>query len=326
MIAGRGLAHTGGTLDKLEAVGWNVRLDAERAARQLEALGGFIMGQTDAVAPLDRRLYSLRDVTDTVESVPLIVGSILSKKLAAGLGGLVMDVKYGSGAFMRDPKDARTLAEALKAVGTGLGLSMRCLLTSMDTPLGRTAGNALEVAECVDVLRGGGPVDTRELSLELATEMVRLAAPSRGVADVRAALERHLTSGAAFEVFCKVAAAQGGMIDVLEDPTKMPRAPVETPVFARRAGYVRKIDVRALGLAVVELGGGRRLVTDAVDPRVGLTALKACGDKVDAGEPLALVHAASAGKASRAATLVDNAYELGETPPAALPPLIMERL
>lgn len=311
MMAGRGLGHTGGTLDKLEAVGWDVFPSPTAASKQVATLGGIIMGQTEKIAPLDRRLYALRDVTATIESIPLIVGSILSKKLAAGVGCLVMDVKVGRGAFMQEHSDALELARALKTVGEGLGLKMRCLLTSMDSPLGETAGNALEVQECVAVLQGRGPADTRSLSVDLAVEMVLLARPQEDRAALRARLEAHLQSGTAFEKFCDLARAQGGDVALLEHPERLSRAPVRLPVKVSADGFIDSIDVRGLGLAVVELGGGRRLVSDKIDPWVGLSGMQRVGARVKRGDVVAEVHAASDEAAHRAAAQVAAAYRIG---------------
>lgn len=316
MTAGRGLGHTGGTLDKLESIGWNVFLGHDAAKAQVDRLGGVIMGQTEHLAPLDRRLYAMRDVTATVESIPLIVGSILSKKLAEGLGGLVMDVKFGSGAFMVERDDARRLALELQRVGQECGIQVRCALTSMDSPLGSMAGNALEIYECVEVLRGEGPKDTRELTIELTVAMVRLAYPERAPADIRARLERYLADGSAFELFLKLGAAQGADIGLLQEPKKLLRARLQAPVTKGSSGFVHRVDVRKLGLAVLELGGGRRLVTDKIDPWVGLVAMKRVGQAVASGEPVAVVHANDPELAARAVQLVSEAYEVGPTPGA----------
>jgi pyrimidine-nucleoside phosphorylase len=331
MMAGRGLGHTGGTLDKLEAVGWTVQLAPERVKAQMERLGAVIMGQTDQVAPLDRRLYAMRDVTATVESLPLIVGSILSKKLAEGIGGLVMDVKFGSGAFMESLTDARELATAIQRVGRECGIEVRCLLTDMGSPLGDAAGNALEIREAVAVLQGGGPADTRELTLELGVELVRLANPERSPASVRRALEEHLASGRAFERFLALAAAQDGDLGLLEHPERLEQARLKVPVTPATAAsgkIVTAIDTRRLGIAILELGGGRRLVGDAIDPWVGLTGMKRVGAAVAPGEPVAVVHANDAGRAEAARALVESAYVLGEPDgsPAPSIPLIAERL
>lgn len=330
MMAGRGLGHTGGTLDKLEAVGWNVHPSVEEAKRQVRDLGGIIMGQTDEITPLDKRLYAMRDVTATVESIPLIVGSILSKKLAEGVGGLVMDVKFGSGAFMRDPVDAAALARKLRLVGEACGLNMRCLLTSMDSPLGTHAGNALEVFECIELMQGRGPADTRELVLELGIEMVRLAFPKRTEVEVRASLAKRLNDGTAFAVFRRVAEAQGGDLSVLDEPSKLLSAKVRKPVVPAGGGVVRSVDVRELGVAILELGGGRRRSSDKVDPAVGLVDMKRVGATLAPGEPVATIHASDSVTAERAALIVSRAYEVVSVAEAAnaphSDPLIRERI
>lgn len=324
MMAGRGLGHTGGTLDKLEAVGFHVFPSPDQARKQVKDLGGVFMGQTEKIVPLDRKLYSMRDVTATVESMPLIVGSILSKKLAEGIGGLVMDVKFGSGAFMEKLDDARSLAEKLKAVGQELGLSVRCLLTSMNSPLGTYAGNALEILECLEVLRGGGPADTRELTVELGMEMVRLAFPERDADEVRRRLAAHLASGAAYEKFLAIARAQKADLMLLESPAKLVRAKTRVAVTAKATGVVTRVDTRKLGIAIIELGGGRRLSTDRIDPWVGLADLKRVGAKVASGDVLATIHANDEIQARAAKALIEEAYVVGEGD--ALDPLVAERL
>jgi thymidine phosphorylase len=311
MIAGRGLGHTGGTLDKLEAIaGMNVYPSADLAVQLFSRNGGVFMGQTDEIAPLDKRLYSMRDVTDTVESIPLITASILSKKLAEGIGCLVMDVKFGSGAFMQTKEDAIALAQSIAAVGQASGLKIRCVLTDMGSPLGDRAGNSLEIAECVDVLKGFGPVSTRELSLALAVEMVLLARPEEDRNQVRTRMERYLSSGKAFETFLRVIAAQGGDVRQLEDTQRLPMAPSKLAVNASSAGVVSGCDVRELGLTIVELGGGRKKTSDRIDPGVGLSSLKRVGDKVELGEPLAVIHARSDNDALSVLTRVQQAYKI----------------
>jgi pyrimidine-nucleoside phosphorylase len=311
MMAGRGLGHTGGTLDKLEAVGFKVYMPPDAARRQVEQLGGVIMGQTEKIAPLDRKLYSLRDVTATIESIPLIVGSILSKKLAEGIGNLVMDVKYGSGAFMANLDDAKVLAAELTRVGKECGINVRSLITSMNTPLGRAAGNALEIKECLETLQGQGPSDTRELTIELGAEMLKLAEPDTSIDAARQRLAGYLDDGSAYEAFLRVARAQGADMTLLEQPARLDRAKLKLPVTVPVAGHVAKIDVRQLGLSIIELGGGRRLVTDKVDPWVGLTDMKRLGEPVAAGEPIAIVHANDEAAAKQAAALVASAYTVG---------------
>jgi pyrimidine-nucleoside phosphorylase len=292
----------------------------------MDELGGVFMGQTEALVPLDRRLYALRDVTATVESIPLIVGSILSKKLAEGLGGLVMDVKFGSGAFMREYDQALSLAKTLVDVGSTCGLKIRCLLTSMNQPLGDYAGNALEIYECLEVLKGRGPRDTRELSLELTVEMVRLAFPQRDAKDIRKELENFLSTGAAYEKFCAVAQAQGADPKCFERTNDFLNAPIKQDVFSSSSKnqVVTAIDTRKLGLAIVELGGGRRLMTDKIDPLVGLSGMKHLGDEIASGVPLATVHGRDEQSTARAVKLIAEAYELG--PRATADVLIRERV
>jgi thymidine phosphorylase len=323
MIAGRGLGHTGGTLDKLESIpGMNVFVSAGESSRLLESNGGVFMGQTDEIAPLDKKLYSLRDVTDTVESIPLITASILSKKLAEGIGCLVMDVKYGSGAFMRDRDDALALARSIASVGGAAGLKIKCALTDMGSPLGDRAGNALEIEECVDIFQGRGPESTRSLSLDLAVEMVALAKPDASKIEIRQRMVDHLRSGRAFELFCRIIKSQGGDISVLENPARLAKAKFVVEVKATRDGAIGACDTRALGLAIVELGGGRRKSSDRVDPAVGLSNLVRVGDKVARGDLIAKVHGSTSESAEAAAQMVKNAYAIA--PDAEAEPLIWQ--
>lgn len=310
MIAGRGLGHTGGTLDKLEAISnMNVYQSPEAASELLSKNGGVFMGQTDKIAPLDKRLYAMRDVTDTVESIPLITASILSKKLAEGIGCLVMDVKFGSGAFMRDKEDALALAESIAAVGAASELNIRCALTDMGSPLGDRAGNSLEVEECVEILHGAGPASTRDLSVELACEMIILARPTENRGEVKSRLLGYLKSGDAYEVFAKVVAAQGGDIRQLEDLKRLPKAPVKLDVISNGTGFVSSCDVRELGLAILELGGGRRKSSDKINPAVGLSGLKRVGDRIEKGQTLATVQAENEAMAKQVAIRVSAAYQ-----------------
>jgi pyrimidine-nucleoside phosphorylase len=322
MMAGRGLGHTGGTLDKLEAVGWSVFLSPEQIRAQMATLGGVVMGQTEQMVPLDRLLYAMRDVTGTVESIPLIVGSILSKKLAEGIGGLVLDIKYGSGAFMANKAEAIALAKELGQVGRSCGLAVQCTLSDMGSPLGTYAGNALEMIECCDVLRGKGPDDTRILSLHLATEMVLLAHPERDRQSIWQRLEKHLHDGTAWHMFLRLAEAQGGNTELLQNPERLLKAPIKKPVNATGGPVVTQINTRLLGLAIVALGGGRRLANEKINPWVGLSDLKRVGTKLEPGEPVAVIHAADASSADVAHNLVAEAYRLGEH--AACPPLFEE--
>jgi thymidine phosphorylase len=314
MIAGRGLGHTGGTLDKLESIpGMNVYLPAEKMKRLMAENNAVFMGQTDEIAPLDKRLYAMRDVTDTVESIPLITASILSKKLSEGLGGLVMDVKFGNGAFMVEIDDALRLAQSIAAVGTASGVKTRCLLTDMNSPLGDRAGNALEVEECIEIFHGKGPRSTIDLTLELAVEMVLLHEPARDRSDLRSNLVGHLSSGRAFEKFCQVVRAQGGDTRVLENPNLLPKATYKLPVPAAKGGFVAECDVRALGLSVIELGGGRKRSSDQIDLAVGLSGLKRVGDRIAEGEPLGFVHANEKALGTMVVRKIEAAYRISES-------------
>jgi pyrimidine-nucleoside phosphorylase len=315
MISGRGLGHTGGTLDKLEAIpGMNPKPDLQTARRLMSEYGGVFMGQTEQIASLDRKLYALRDVTATVECQPLIVASILSKKLAEGLGGLVLDVKYGSGAFIADQASSRVLAQQLVDVAKGCGLPARALHTNMGSPLGDRAGNALEIMETVDVLKGGGPNDTRFLSLELAAHMIQMAEPKRSLAEIRTTLESHLNSGRAFDMFCRLISAQGGDAATLEHPEKLPAARHCVEVRSAARGVVEQIDVRGLGMAIVEMGGGRRRAEDKIDPAVGLSSLKKVGDNLEAGEPLCKVHVNRREDVESITKLIGECFRIGPGP------------
>ena len=299
MISGRGLGITGGTLDKLESIpGYDTRLSEARLREVVASVGCSIVGQTDRLAPADRKLYALRDVTGTVPSIPLITASILSKKLAGGAQTLVFDVKCGAGAFMKTPEGARELADSLLAVARGAGRKAEALVTGMDEPLGRTAGNALEILESVEILRGGGPADARELVLRLAVPMLTLSGAAPDEAAARALLGEKLASGAALETFARMVEAHGGDPRVAESPEKvLPRAPAEIDVPAPRAGAVARADADGIGRVVLLLGGGRRAVTDTIDPSVGVSCLRKVGERVEAGEPLLRLHARSRAEA-----------------------------
>ncbi len=311
MISGRGLGHTGGTLDKLDAIpGYRSHPSHEDFTRAVRETGFAIVGASERIAPADRRLYAIRDVTATVDSLPLIVASILSKKLAAGADALVLDVKLGSGAFMAGEAEARALAEALVQVATGAGLPTMALLTDMGQVLGRTAGNALEVAEAVAVLTGGAG-DTRllDLTLTLAAEALVLGGLETALPDARVLAAGRLADGSAAEVFARGIAALGGPSDLLEQPGRhLPVAPHEHSVAPDREGFVAAIDTRALGLAVIGLGGGRRHPNDRIDHRVGLSDIAGVGEAIGPDRPLARVHAANAADAERAADAVRAAF------------------
>jgi thymidine phosphorylase len=328
MISGRGLGHTGGTLDKLEAVpGYDAKPDNGLFAKVVREVGCAIIGQTGSLAPADQRLYAIRDVTATVESIPLITASILSKKLAAGLQALVMDVKSGSGAFMARLEDARELAQSIATVATGAGVPTVALITDMDEPLASAAGNAVEVLNAVDYLTAKRR-DPRlhEVTLALAAEPLVARGLARNLDEARAALSRALDSGAAAERFERMIAALGGPSRFLENARALlPKAPVVRPAPATRAGFVAGVDARAVGLAVVELGGGRRRASDAIDPAVGLTELAGVGEEVGAGRPLGLVHARDEAAAAAAAARLAAAYRLADAPPVR-GPAVIERI
>ncbi|RFF26865.1 MULTISPECIES: thymidine phosphorylase [unclassified Wenzhouxiangella] len=328
MIAGRGLGHTGGTVDKLAAIpGYEVSPPTARFQEIVRDIGCAMIGQTADLAPADRRLYAVRDVTATVESVPLIVASILSKKLAEGLEGLVLDIKTGNGAVMTDPDEARYLARRLTEVGTLAGVRTHALLTDMSQPLADSAGNALELAEVVDCLRGQPRRDTlMTLSRELAIETLLAGRLAEDRDTARQQVESAIESGRAAERFAAMVGELGGPSDLIERPDKyLPEAPVVEDVYADRPGFVASCDVRAIGMAVVDLGGGRRSADDRIDPAVGLSGLAQIGDDVGTDRPLARIHARSADDAERAATAVRDACRISEQP-AERPELVSERL
>jgi thymidine phosphorylase len=328
MISGRGLGHTGGTLDKMESIpGYVGKPDNALFAKVVREVGCAIIGQTGRLAPADQRLYAIRDVTATVESIPLITASILSKKLAAGLSALVMDVKSGSGAFMPTREGARGLALSIARVAAGAGVPTVALITDMNEPLASAAGNALEVLGAVDYLTGARR-DPRlhEVTLALAAEPLVARGLAPDLAAARTSLQGALDSGAAAEKFERMVAALGGPSGLLAETRKnLPSAPVVVAAPAARAGIVQAIDTRAVGLAVVELGGGRRAPSDVVDPAVGLTELAGIGDEVGLSRPLALVHARSAEAAAVAAARLAAAYDVGDAP-AHRGPAVIERI
>ncbi|MBD3368254.1 MAG: thymidine phosphorylase [Candidatus Eisenbacteria bacterium] len=316
MISGRGLGHTGGTLDKLESIpGLSTDFSEEAFERIVSDIGFAIVGQSESVAPADRRMYALRDVTATVECVPLIVASILSKKLAADLEGLVLDVKVGRGAFMPDTEKGRELARALIDTASSLGLPARALLTDMNAPVGRAVGNALEVAESLEVLRGGGPDDVRETSLALAAAMVHVGGLAESATQAHGLAAAALDEGRALERFRDFVNAQGGEARVVDDPGLLPRAAVTRAVASASNGFVRSVDALAVGRASVRLGAGRLRLGDPVDPAVGIVIAAPVGTKVEQGEPLAVIHAATDVAADEAVDVVLGAFDVGEEPP-----------
>jgi len=325
MISGRGLGHTGGTLDKLDSIpGYDAKPDLLRFKQVVRDVGCAIIGQTETLAPADRRLYAIRDVTATVESVALITASILSKKLAAGLEGLVMDVKTGSGAFMASLDAARELATSIATVATNAGLPTVSLITDMNEPLASAAGNAVEVQNAADLLTGKHQ-DARlmRVTLALGAELLHLAGLAKTAPEAEALLKRTVESGAAAERFERMVAALGGPSDFLARAVDvLPRAGVVVDARPERSGIVTGVDVRAVGLAVVELGGGRARASDAIDPSVGLTRLVALGDEVGPERPLAVVHARDALSAEAAAQRLRAAYRLGDAAPRRADPVV----
>jgi pyrimidine-nucleoside phosphorylase len=326
MMSGRGLGHSGGTVDKLESIpGLRMGLSLAEFRDQVLARGLALISQTPEIAPLDGRLYALRDVTATVESVPLIASSIMSKKIAEGIDGLVLDVKVGNGAFLPDEDRALELARTMIDIGTGRGLDVVALVTAMDRPLGRAIGNALEVAESVDVLRGGGPDDLREVTLALTAEMVVAAGLTDDVDAAASEAAGALDDGRALAKLREVVEAQGGDPSVIDDPERLPRAPVVRAVAAAAGGRVVAMDTRAIGEASVELGAGRAALEDEIDPRVGFVMAVGPGDPVEPGQPLAMVHAADDAGADAAAAALRDAIGIGEGS-GSFRPLISHRV
>lgn len=317
MISGRGLGHSGGTLDKLESIpGFRTALSLDEYRAQVERIGCALIGQTRELAPADRTLYALRDVTATVECIPLICASILSKKLAEGIDALVLDVKFGSGAFMKTLAEARPLAEALVSVGRAAGKSVRALLTAMEEPLGRSVGNAVEVAESIACLRGQGPADLMEVTRALGSHMLILGGVAADDADARVRLDRSVTSGAALMKFREIVVAQGGDAGVIDDPAGLPKARQQIPVLSPHDGVVTRVDAMGIALAALDLGAGRVRAEDRVDPAVGISRLVKTGERISRGEPLCVLHVNRDDRLAAAQERVLGAVELGDHAPA----------
>ncbi|MBB4952917.1 thymidine phosphorylase [Agrobacterium vitis] len=328
MISGRGLGHTGGTLDKLESIpGYDIAPDSTRFHRLLEEVGCAIVGQTADLAPADKRLYAVRDVTATVESVPLITASILSKKLAAGLGSLVLDVKLGNGAFMADLDQARTLAASLVRVANDAGTRTSALLSDMNEPLADAAGNAVEVGNCIRFLRGEAAGTRLEaVTVALGTDMLINAGVEHDRQHAEARCRDSLGSGRAAEHFARMVHGLGGPADLLERSDHyLPKAPLEIPVLAVESGFLSHVATRDLGMAVIDLGGGRRHTTDQIDHSVGLSGLLPLGTPVHKGDVLAVVHARDEQSAAKAKEAVIASYAIADAAPA-LSPVIVERM
>ena len=316
-MSGRGLSFTGGTLDKLESIdGYNVNLTEEQFLRQVQEVGIVLAGQTRELAPADGKLYALRDVTGTVSSIPLIASSIMSKKIASGADAIVLDVKVGSGAFMRTVEDARRLAQLMVEIGTGVGRRVTALLSDMNQPLGNAVGNALEVREAIDTLRGGGPADLIEHCITVAGHMLRLAGKSQAedLSDIRPQLEEKLANGEAFEVFKRLIAAQGGDVSQVEEPARLPTAPVIVEVESPQSGYLRTVDALEIGLAAADLGAGRKKKGDPVDHAVGLVVHHKVGEYVEKGDRLFTIHARTEDAAAQARERVLAAHEWADRP------------
>jgi pyrimidine-nucleoside phosphorylase len=326
MISGRGLGHTGGTLDKLESIpGFDVRLGLDELVRVLRDCGLGLIGQTPEIAPADRKLYALRDVTASVESLPLISASIMSKKMAEGIDALVLDVKCGDGAFLRSREEARALAETMLSIGKGMGKKVTALLTAMDQPLGCAVGNALEVAECIETLKGRGPGDLEQLSVELAAWMVHLAGVSPSLDDARSRVLGALRSGSGLERLRRVIELQRGDPRVCDEPSRLPQSRERLVVSAERDGTLVRLAARAIGHAGMLLGGGRETVASAIDPAVGFVFHKKVGDAVGKGEPLVTVHVGAGGSREAALSLLRNAIVVSsEAPPRG--PLVLDVL
>jgi pyrimidine-nucleoside phosphorylase len=320
MMSGRGLGHTGGTLDKLESIpGFRTGLSLDELKTAVFSIGCALIGQTSEIAPADRKLYALRDVTATVESIPLICASIMSKKIAEGIGGLVLDVKTGSGAFMKTPESSRGLAEALVAIGKAAGVRTEAMITAMDTPLGRAVGNASEVIESIETLKGCGPADLEQLSVRLAARMLIVAGISKDDRDADSRVRAAIASGAGLEKFRQIVEHQGGDPRVVDDYGRLPSAPDVAVVEAPRAGYVSRLEAECIGRAAVALGAGRSRMDDVIDHGVGIALRAVPGDRVAAGDAILEVRHRQERGLQAALPLLQQAIEIADAPPASRP-------
>jgi pyrimidine-nucleoside phosphorylase len=329
MISGRGLGHTGGTLDKLESIpGYRVDLSAAEFENVLKRVGYAMSGQTGELAPADKKMYALRDATSTVEAIPLIVASIISKKGAAGLEAMVIDVKVGSGAFMREEERAKALAHALVRTGNSCGIHTRALLTDMNQPLGRAVGNSLEVKECIELMRGEGDAGAQpvmDLSLELSAHMLVLSKVDKTLDAARDRLRAVISSGAALECFRQNVEQQGGEPRVCDDPAKfLPLVAESFKVESPRSGFVTTVNTAEIGHAIAAIGGGRVRIDDTIDPTVGLVTGVKIGDRVNAGEALGTIYCRDNSRAQEAAIRIQASYEIADQPPLELPQLMRE--
>ena len=329
MIAGRGLGHTGGTIDKMESMaGIQTYFGLEEFSRLLEKSGFFIVGQTNEIAPVDKKLYALRDVTATINSIPLITASIMSKKLAEGISGLVADVKYGSGAFIQDSQQAKALAHSLIKTGKANGAKVMAFVSSMESPLGQAVGHSLEIIECIETLKGGGPEDLKELSLQLSAGMIYLAAKASSREQAKEMAMEALSTGAALDKFTSFIEAQGGDCSVVDDPQRLPVAKQRHEVRAPRGGYIESFKTDEIGLMMVELGGGRKYKEDSIDFSVGLKFYKKVGDAIEEGETILTFYHHQSQKAlvqSLEQLFLEKIMAVSPQRPQ-VPPLILETL
>jgi pyrimidine-nucleoside phosphorylase len=325
MMSGRGLGHTGGTLDKLESIpGFRVNLSLEEMKTALARVGCAMIGQTAQIAPADKKLYALRDVTATVESIPLISASIMSKKIAEGIDALVLDVKTGSGAFMKTEADSRRLAESLVSIGNASGVKTEAIITAMESPLGRAVGNALEVVECIEVLKGGGPSDLVDVSIELTARMLVLGKVAGDRNDAEQKARGAIRSGAGLERFRQIIELQGGDPKVVDDYARLPHVGDRHRVAADRDGFVSRLDAELIGRASVALGAGRDRVEDPVDPAVGIMVLAKPGEGVRAGDPILELHYRDRGRLETATRLTSQAIAVSDQRPPAAPLIVGE--
>jgi len=327
MVSGRGLGHAGGTLDKLQSIpGLQVDVDLDRYKAILRETGLVLIGQTAEIAPADKYLYALRDATSTVESIPLVASSIMSKKLAEGIDGLVLDVKTGDGAYLTELEDSRRLAETMCEIGHAMGKRVVAVISRMDQPLGRAVGNAVEVAESIACLQGGGPDDLMEISLLLAAEMVRLAGLADTLEEAHAKCTRTIEDGSALERFRRLIVAQGGDARVVDEPDLLPQARRKIELASKRSGFVQALRARPVGVATMLLGAGRARVDSMIDPAVGLILHKKIGDPVEVGEPLCTLHVNDEGELARALAMIEDAYRVVDEPIDAPPLVVVERI
>lgn len=325
MISGRGLGITGGTLDKMESIsGYRTDLSIPEFLKVIDKCGCSIIGQTLDLAPADKKLYALRDVTGTVPSIPLISASIMSKKLAEGMDGLVLDVKFGNGAFMQTKKDAEALAEVMVGIGTSMGKGMTAVITDMNQPLGHTAGNALEVIETIDALHGNGAPDLMEVTMTLSAHMLLLANKAENIKEATAILQTHIDTGRAFEKFLLMIEMHGGNINQINDPKLLPKADIQHQYLAEKSGYIAEITAKCVGRACLELDAGRRAVSDKIDYAVGISDILKVGDAVKQGEPLMTIHANDKKKLQAAIKELDSGISISDKKITA--PLLINKI